>query len=457
MHISPDLLSTIIELLVVLGIMVLVHEFGHFAAAKLCGVRVETFSIGFGTRLFGIRHGDTDYRLSILPLGGYVKMAGDVPGEAPTGDPGEFNAHPRWQRVVIALAGPVANFILTFFLLLGLALFHNEVEAYRYGPAVADYVPKTSVVAATGLQSGDTVVQFNSKENPTWEDVYSTSLLNLNHAVPFSFVHAGKRTDTTLNLTSKGGPESFDMLKFGLIPRMQEDAMRVSTAAGSVSAGMPGQQAGLQPGDTLLSFNGFTVHSVHALKPYLQDQSGRPEVVQVLRGNQPLTLNVTPVAVDTPDGKAFQIGFLPQNPPVRVQNLSAGPAIAQAARRSVKYASLIVDVIKGMFTHRVSVRSVSGPIGIGQQVHQAFAMPGWNPLLELMAFISVNLGIFNLLPIPILDGGMILFLAIESAIRRDLNQQIKERVYQVAFVCLIAFAAFVIFNDITRLQLFAKP
>src|SRR3954469_4130159 len=133
MHISSALIAPVIELLIVLGIMVLVHEFGHFAAAKLCGVRVETFSIGFGTRLFGIRHGDTDYRLSLLPLGGYVKMSGDVPGEAPTGDPGEFNAHPRWQRVIIALAGPVANFILAFFLLLGLALFHNEVEAFRSG------------------------------------------------------------------------------------------------------------------------------------------------------------------------------------------------------------------------------------------------------------------------------------------------------------------------------------
>src|ERR1700712_883095 len=171
MHIRHDLIATIVELLIVLGIMVLVHEFGHFAAAKLCGVRVETFSIGFGTRILGFRHGDTDYRLSILPLGGYVKMAGDTPGEAPSGDPGEFNAHPRWQRVIIALAGPVANFILAFFLLLGLAMFHNEVEAFHYGPAITDYVPQNSSIAATGLKTGDTIVRFNRKEDPTWEDV----------------------------------------------------------------------------------------------------------------------------------------------------------------------------------------------------------------------------------------------------------------------------------------------
>ena len=452
MHISHDLIATIVELLVVLGIMVLVHEFGHFAAAKLCGVRVETFSIGFGTRILGFRHGDTDYRLSILPLGGYVKMAGDVPGEAPSGDPGEFNAHPRWQRVIIALAGPVANFILAFFLLLGLAMFHNEVEAFHYGPAITDYVPQNSPIAATGLKTGDTIVHFNRKEDPTWEDVNSELVLNLNREVPFSFVHEGKRVDTTLFLASKESPEKFDPMKFGLIPREQTEPLQVSPISGSVSAGTPGARAGMQPGDMLLSFNGFAPHSVSALRPYLQDQGDRPETVQVLRNGEPLTLTMTPAPVDTPDGKVYQIGFISYPAPVKIENLGLGAGSAQAVKGTLKYGGLIVDVIRGMFTHRVSVRSVSGPIGIGQQVHQAFKMPGPNPIIELMTFISVNLGIFNLLPIPILDGGMILFLFIESLMRRDLNQQIKERVYQVAFVCLIAFAAFVIFNDITRLS-----
>jgi regulator of sigma E protease len=245
MHIGSDTLATIIQLLIVLGIMVLVHEFGHFAAAKLCGVRVETFSIGFGTRLFGIRHGDTDYRISVLPLGGYVKMAGDTPGEAPSGDPGEFNAHPRWQRVIIALAGPVANFILAFFLLLGLALFHNEIEVYRFGPAVTDYVSASSTVAATGMKAGDTVVKFNNLENPTWEDINAQALLNLNQTIPFSFVHDGKRTDTTLAIKFDGGPEKFNIWKFGLVPREQSEPMQVASGADGVSPGTPGALAGL--------------------------------------------------------------------------------------------------------------------------------------------------------------------------------------------------------------------
>src|SRR5579875_1891658 len=160
------LLSVIVEFGIVLGIMVLVHEFGHFAVAKLCGVRVETFSIGFGPRLFGWRSGDTDYRLSLLPLGGYVKMAGDTPGELPSGDPGEFNAHPRWQRVLIALAGPVANFLLSFFLLIIVGMFHHEVDQYLNGPAVVDYAPVGSPAAQSGITGGDVITGFNHRANP---------------------------------------------------------------------------------------------------------------------------------------------------------------------------------------------------------------------------------------------------------------------------------------------------
>ncbi len=462
MHISHDLIPTVLELLVVLGIMVLIHEFGHFAAAKLCGVRVETFSIGFGPRLFGFRRGDTDYRVSALPLGGYVKMAGDAIGSEPeegAWNTDEFNGHPRWQRIIIAFAGPVANFILTFFLLFGLGLFHNEIEAYRTGAAVADYVPLNTPVAATGFQAGDTIVRFDRFTNPTWEDTLDDALLHLNHPVPFSYLHNGHQVDTTLPLTwTAGGPETFDPFKFGLVPREQNAPLQVSPASGSVSANMPGAKAGMQPGDALVAFNDYSPHSVSALVPYLQDQAGKPIELHILRNGQPVLLHVTPELVDRPNGtKAYQIGFAPMPVPVVVHNLSAGAAIGQGVTRSLKDASLIVDVLKGMFTQRVSVKSVSGPIGIGQQVHQAFQQQGWNPIVELMAFISINLGIFNLLPIPILDGGMILFLAIESAMRRDLNQRIKERVYQVAIVCLIAFAAFVIFNDVTRLALFAKP
>src|ERR1700745_1380998 len=176
-------MSTVIQLLIVLGIMVLVHEFGHFAVAKLCGIRVEVFSIGFGKRLFGFKRGDTDYQIAAIPLGGYVKMAGDPPGESPSGDPGEFNAHPRWQRILVALAGPMANFLLALGLMTGVSMFHNEVQEYLSKPALTDYIPVDPEASKTGIRSGDLIVHYDTIENPTWDQVEIRSLLNINQSI----------------------------------------------------------------------------------------------------------------------------------------------------------------------------------------------------------------------------------------------------------------------------------
>jgi len=446
-------MTTILQLAIVLGIMVLVHEFGHFAVAKLCGIRVEVFSIGFGKRLFGYTHGDTDYRLSALPLGGYVKMAGDNPVEAPTGDPGEFNAHPRWQRVLVALAGPIANFILAFFLLAGVSMLHNEVQQFRNGPAQTDYIPANTPVARTGIHSGDTIVHYDTVEKPTWDQVDIRSLLNLNRPIRFSYLHDGKRTDTTLFVESKGRPDEFDLTKLGLIPRMQPTPIVVA----DTEPGMPAALAGMQSGDRILTIDGLTLHSVPALIAYLQDQAGKPATVTLLRGNQTVTVHLTPQLADDGEGtRGYRMGFHQFPPPVHVEKLPFTQAVASSWTTNLKYGSLITEVVKGMFTRRVSVRSLSGPIGIGQQIHEAAGMPGWMPLIGLMAYISVNLGMLNLLPFPILDGGMILFLLIESVLRRDVNIHIKERVYQVAFMCIIVFAVMIIFNDLSKLPLFTK-
>ncbi len=446
-------MSTVIELAIVLGIMVLVHEFGHFAVAKLCGIRVEVFSIGMGKRLFGFQRGDTDYRISLLPLGGYVKMSGDTPGETPSGDPGEFNSHPRWQRVLVALAGPIANFILAFGLMTVVAMLHNEVQQYIDSPALTDYVPAHSLASAAGLHSGDLIVRYDTIENPTWEQVAIRSLLNLNRTVPFSFTHDGRRTDTTFLVESKGAPETFALDKLGLIPRMQSTPVQIA----ELEPTMPAARAGLQPKDQIAAIDGLQLHSVPALLAYLQDQAGKPASLNVLRGTpSPQTLNVQITPEFDKANDRYRLGFLPYQPPVKVEKLPLGKAMAASWAFNLKSSSLILEVVKGMFTRHVSVRSLSGPIGIGQQVHQAVEMPGWMPLAGLMAYISLNLGIFNLLPFPILDGGMITFLGIESIIRRDINQQVKERVYQVAFVCLLIFGVLVIFNDLSKLAFFSK-
>lgn len=445
-------MSTIIQLGIVLGIMVLVHEFGHFAVAKLCGIRVETFSIGFGKRLFGFRRGDTDYRLSLLPLGGYVKMSGDNPGEAPT-DPGDFNAHPRWQRVLVALAGPFANFILALGLMTGVSMLHNEVQEYISSPALTDYIPVNTAASRTGIHSGDLIVHYDTVENPTWDQVAIRSLLNINQNVAFSYLHDGQRVNTRLFVEAKEGADNFSLDRLGLIPKMQNVPVQVD----SLEPNMPAAHAGLKSGDQISTIDGLQLHSVPALLAYLQDQAGKPAALTVLRNGQSLPLQITPQLAEVGDGtKDYRLGFRPVQPPVKVERLPFGKAVVASWEYNKKGSMLIVEVLKRMFTRQVSVRSLSGPIGIGQQIHQAAAMPGWMPIIGLMAYISLNLGIFNLLPIPILDGGMILFLLVESIMRRDLNQQLKERVYQVAFVCILVFAAMVIFNDISKLNIFAR-
>ena len=445
-------MSTVLELLIVLGIMVLVHETGHFITAKLCGIRVEVFSIGFGKRLLGFKRGDTDYRLSLLPLGGYVKMAGDNPGEHAT-DPGDFNAHPRWQRVLIALSGPTSNFLLAIFLMTVGYMLHNEVMEYVTGPAVVDYVSPLTPAARAGMQSGDTIVHYATIENPTWEQVGVRSLLNLNHTIPLSFTHAGHRVDTNIFVENRGEAESFSLDKLGLIPQMQMIPVQVK----ALEPNMPAAKAGLEPGDRLLAIDGLQFHSVDALLTYLQDQAGKPAKLTVERGAQTLPLTITPQFADIGNGtKDYRLGFQAVPPPIKVEQLPLGQAFAASIAFNRKNASLIGEVLHGMFTRRVSVRSLSGPIGIGQQVHEAVGMPGWMPIIGIMAYISLNLGIFNLLPFPLLDGGMILFLVIEAIMRRDVDQGIKERVYQAAFVVIIIFAAFVIFNDITKLGIFPK-
>lgn len=445
------MIVTILLLLLVLGIMVLVHEFGHFAVAKLCGIRVEVFSIGFGKRLLGFRSGDTDYRICILPLGGYVKMAGDTPGEEPTGDPGEFNAHPRWQRVLVAVAGPVANLVLAFVIMVFVYMNHHEVDMYLSGPAVTDYTIPGSPAARAGIQPGDRIVRFDGQDNPDWETILDRSMLNMNRNVDFSYIQDGKRVDTQiLDSATEPGVKStiFTILHpLGLVPKAQNLPIDVS----SVVADTPAASAGLQQGDQIVAIDGLQMHSVEALLTYLHDQHGKLALLTVERGGKTVSLAAAPKLLPGEDGTTdYRLGFSYQHPPYRVDKLALKPAIAESWKTNLKSAVLIKDVLQGMFARRVSPRNLSGPIGIGQQVGLAARRSIWE-LYGLMAMISINLAIFNLLPFPVLDGGLIALTAVEGLMRRDINQQVKDRIYQVAFVCILIFAAMVIFNDISRL------
>jgi regulator of sigma E protease len=440
-------------MLVVLGIMVLVHEFGHFAVAKLCGVRVEVFSVGFGKRLFGFRRGDTDYRLSLLPLGGYVKMSGEAPGEASTGDPAEFNAHPRWQRILIGLAGPVSNFLLALLLMTGFYMMHNEVEAFRSQAANIDFVSDHTAASNAGLKSGDLITRFDSVKNPTWEQVSIRSAMNVGQIIPVDVQRDGQTVSTQLVVPNPTGSDDFDFDTIGFVPRMQEDPIRVR----QIEAGMPAAKAGLQAGDQILSVDGMMLHSVDAMLAFLQQGNGRPIQLTALRDGKTFQLTLQPIMADAGNGrKLYRIGFAPNLPPFKIQQLPLPEALKQSVHFNLRYSGLILEVLHRMITRRFAVQDLSGPIGIAKQTGLAVEQPGWQPIIGLMSIISLNLGIFNLLPIPILDGGMIALLLIEGIMRRDLNQEFRERLYQAAFVVLLIFAAFVMFNDISKLQVFSK-
>lgn len=460
----------IVVFALVLGIMVLVHEFGHFIVAKSFGVRVEAFAIGFGPRLIGYIYKGTDYRINALPLGGYVKMAGEYTGSPSSstvgetemawspdadrshaGAPDEFPSKPRWQRVCIALAGPFANFILAFLLLGVVFMRHHPVDQYMEGQAMVDYVPSATAAARAGMGPGDTILSFGDKQNPTWGTVLEEVGLHQNSELPITFLHNGSSISKTLSTRIGSDPNEFGqdaLADIGLIPKMQDGPVTVE----SLTGGLPAERAGLRVGDQIVSVDGLRLHSVLAMLAYLSDHGGAPDTIRLLRGGEPVSLQVTPERVSGGSGPpVYHLGFGALPTPTQVEQLPVGRAFAQSWKSNKHDSTLILRVLKGMFTRQVSVRSLSGPVGMAQQIGYAISVGPWM-VLQLMCMISINLGIFNLLPIPILDGGLILFLAIEGTLRRDLSLEIKERVYQVAFVCLILFAVFVMFNDITKLH-----
>jgi regulator of sigma E protease len=418
--------------------MILIHELGHSWAARFFGVRVETFSFGFGPRLFGFRRGDTDFRFSAILFGGYVKMAGEQPGEEPSNDPQALSAKPRWQRLIIVFAGPAMNVVLSVALLTGLFMVRYPKLANADEPASIGYVQPASPAAAAGLREGDTIVQINELTNPKWEDIVLKEIAAPGKPLVIGYVRDGQRFHTTVT------PVLDEQTGVGTTGWEEQNEVQVA----GVLPGMDAERRGvIKRGDILVSVNGERIRSAAKLNAVLKQTGGKLVPVTLRRNGELITTSIQPSYSDS-EGR-YMMGVQLERP-IIITKLSFPDAFRESVQQNIKYASVIYQFLEGLIERRMSAKSLEGPIGIARLSGDA-AREGPTAFVGLMAMVSLNLAIFNLLPIPILDGGMILMLLIEMLMRRDLSLQFKEAVFKLGMVFLMAVVVFVLYNDISKL------
>lgn len=431
--------TDVVVVILVLGVMVFVHEAGHFLAAKGFGVRVVTFSLGFGKRIFGFERGGTDYRVSILPLGGYVKMAGDDPTAVLTGEAGEFLGRPRWQRFVIILMGPMMNFVLAVVVLAGLYMFHFERPAYEDQPVVIGAVEPGSAAADAGLQPGDRVVQFDSVKDPQWRNIKFKVLTGADHPIPLTVDRSGQVLHMSLTPHTEGPDGAGVAGWYPYVPLVIDNA----------EPGQPASEAGLKSGDMIVGLNGKPIYYWALIVQDLRDSKGQPADLTVQRGEKQFQVQVKPAYTDVMGLKTWRIGVTIRQTEFAVRRLPPVTAVEYAVTANYRYFLETFDVLGKIVTRQMSTKSLAGPIGIAQISGEAYRR-GIADLLLFVSFISLQLGIVNLLPIPVMDGGHIFMLAIEGLMRRDLSLAVKERVIQVGVVLIVLLFVFVMYNDIMK-------
>src|SRR5437867_7118628 len=428
-------LGNIVGALVVLGVIIVIHELGHFVVAKYFKIKVETFSVGFGPRLIGFRRGETDYRISAFPLGGYVKMAGETPSDTITGAEHEFLSKPKWQRFLVAAAGPAMNIVLAVGILTALYVYGTEVPEFLMGQAIVGAVEPGSPADRAGIKPGDEVVVFDGKQKPDWQDVFNVVLTSPGANLPVVVQRHGQRVETTLMPERKGPDESGYV---GMGPLVRTVVRRVY--------GAPALAAGIQVGDEILKVNGIELkNSGRYVQETIQKVPEKTFPITILRNGREIELQVTP---ETKNGLRM-IGIeIP--PPTVMIKLGLVDGLKKSIQVNKDNAALLFQLIPKLFKREASLKRLNGPIGIIQISGQAMDA-GMATLITLMAIISLNLGVLNVLPIPILDGGFFLLLLVESLMGRDLSLRMKERIVQVSFVFLLMLFVIVMYNDVVKL------
>jgi regulator of sigma E protease len=427
--------TTILAFAFVIGVLIFVHELGHFLAARRVGIRVLTFSIGFGPRLFGFTRGGTDYVLSAVPLGGFVKMAGETAEEKPSGEPDEFLSKSKWERFQVLIMGPVMNLLLAVVVLAFVLYQGADVPAYRDMRPVIGSVEQESAAAKAGLQPGDLILRLDGREMPTWDDFLIDVGGKARREVTLQVERDHRVFDVQLVPEAQGQYEVGDI---GVMPKTHPHVR-------SVVPGDPAEKAGVQPGDIVLAVNDEPISFAHQLSKAIDKHTGKEIDLRVERGGRTVDIHVTPVQ----RGAVGMIGIGISDELKRIE-----PGAIEAVRMSLvqnwQTTGLIFRTLVGLFTGATSPKQLMGPVGIAQLSGES-AENGFIPLLGLMASISLNLGLLNLMPIPVLDGGHILILLLEGLARRDFSTRVKERMLVAGFVLLMLLMVTVIYNDLTRI------
>ena len=431
------MLTSIAAFTFVLGVLVFVHEMGHYLMARRIGIRVLTFSLGFGPKLLTVRRGDTDYCISAIPLGGYVKMAGENPDDVRSGADDEFLAKTKWERFQVLIMGPTMNIILAFVVMAVVLYQGADVPAYEEQPPIVGYVMEASPAEQSGIRVGDLILRIGGRPVQTWEELFVTVMPRAEREL--EVVLRRGLQEVTIQVTPEAQTQ-FQVGDLGVVPIMQPQILNVMT-------GDPADLAGIRPRDVITAVNDEPITRDNPFVETINANADVALMLTVVRGGQTLKIEVTPAL----RGNVGLIGV--ELSPFEVRTIEPGPlqAIQMSFEKNYAWSGLIFQTLGGLLTSETSPKQLVGPLGIAQLSGGA-AQIGLVALFTLMAMISLNLGILNLLPIPVLDGGHIFIMALEGLSRRDFSVRIKEKIQLAGFVVLLMLMVTVIYNDLTRIN-----
>ena len=432
---------TILAFLFVLGVLIFVHELGHFLMARRIGVRVLTFSLGFGPKLINVKRGGTEYCISAIPLGGYVKMAGENPEDSRTGAPDEFLSKGKWQRFQVLVMGPVMNLLLAVVVMALVYYQGAQVPQFEQQPVTIGTFAEDSVALKAGLKPGDRIVTVDGDPVETWDKFSMAIVSKAKRQVTLGYVRDGRAAEVMVVPVAQG---KYEMGDIGVQPQIHPEV-------DEVSPNQPAAEAGLRKGDVVLAANNETNVSYDRLIELIRGSAGKTLVLQIKRGSTVETVNVAPRDI----AGTVMIGA--QIRPWETHTVNPGivDAFKLSLQKNWEWTRLIVQTLGGLFTQETSVKQLMGPVAIAD-LSGAAAQAGWISLFSLMAMISLNLGLLNLMPIPVLDGGHIFILALEGLARRDFSMRVKEKMLLAGFVLLLMLMVTVIYNDLMRIQWIEK-